>query len=200
MDMMITPILFVIVIAITAIIIFLSIKMISNKAIEKALDELSQDIKNEIRKNPTYTPFRDDTKAELFRNNVKKGILIVLLVMVVGIVMAFVEDFPIFIMLIVAGIFAIVIFVLIIKDSIVYASGDLYEIRAYCDHRIYGKYNTARVYYYNFETMMFECKVISNISVGRELKAGQYCYVIAKVKNGSLVAFDVSPKEYEMQF
>ena len=197
METIIGPILFVIGIAVVAVLIFILLKWFSQNQMNKMVEGLAADIKKELRGEPTYTPFQDESRAELGRKNVKKGILIILATLVIGIGMCIYYDLSLVFALVFVAIFAVVIFMLLIKDSIKYGGKDLYEVRAYCDFRLHGRYNNARVFYYNFKTMMFEGKVLQNVSVGRELKAGQFCYVIVRVKNDKLTAVDVSPRDYE---
>ena len=197
METIIGPILFVIGIAVAAVLIFILLKWFSQNQMNKMVEGLAADIKKELRGEPTYTPFQDESRAELGRKNVKKGILIILATLVIGIGMCIYYDLSLVFALVFVAIFAVVIFMLLIKDSIKYGGKDLYEVRAYCDFRLHGRYNNARVFYYNFKTMMFEGKVLQNVSVGRELKAGQFCYVIVRVKNDKLTAVDVSPRDYE---
>lgn len=197
METLITPVLFVIGIAVAAVLIFILLKWFTQNAMNKMVEGLAADIKKELRGEPTYTSFQDESRAELNRNNMKRGIIIILVTMIIGIGMCIFYDLPLTFALFIVALFAVVIFVLLIKDSIKYGGKDLYEVRAYCDLRVYGRYNTARVFYYNFKTMMFEGKALQNVSVGRELKAGQFCYVIVKVKNDKLTAVDISPREYE---
>lgn len=197
METIIVPILFVIGIALVAVLIVRLYRWAGEKALNKVIEGLAADVKKEIKGEPAYTPFQDESRAELQRKNMKRGIIIILVTLAIGIGMCFVEDMPIVVVLIVVALFAVVIFMLLIKDSIKYSGKELYEVRAYCDYRMYGRYNTARVFYYNFKTMMFEGKVMQNVSAGRELKAGQFCYVIVKVKNDKLTAMDISPREYE---
>ena len=197
METIIGPVLFVIGIAVAAVLIFMLLKWFSQNQMNKMVEGLAADIKKELRGEPTYTPFQDESRAELGRKNLKKGILIILATLVIGIGMCIYYDLALIFALVFVVIFAVVIFMLLIKDSIKYGGKDLYEVRAYCDFRLHGRYNNARVFYYNFKTMMFEGKVLQNVSVGRELKAGQFCYVIVKVKNDKLTAVDISPREYE---
>lgn len=197
METIIGPILFVIGIAVAAVLIFILLKWFSQNQMNKMVEGLAADIKKELRGEPTYTPFQDESRAELGRKNLKKGILIILATLVIGIGMCIYYDLSLVFALVFVAIFAVVIFMLLIKDSIKYGGKDLYEVRAYCDFRLYGRYNNARVFYYNFKTMMFEGKVLQNVSSGRELKVGQFCYVIVRVKNDKLTAVDVSPREYE---
>ena len=197
METIIGPVLFVIGIAVAAVLIFMLLKWLSQNQMNKMVEGLAADIKKELRGEPTYTPFQDESRAELGRKNLKKGILIILATLVIGIGMCIYYDLSLIFALVFVVIFAVVIFMLLIKDSIKYGGKDLYEVRAYCDFRLHGRYNNARVFYYNFKTMMFEGKVLQNVSVGRELKAGQFCYVIVKVKNDKLTAVDISPREYE---
>lgn len=196
METLIAPILFVVGIAVVAVLIFIFLKWITQNSLNKMIEELPADVKREIRGEPTYTPFQDESRAELSRNNMKRAVLIILVTVVVGIGMCIYYDLSLIFALVFVAIFAVVIFMLLVKDNIKYGGKDLYEVRAYCDFRLNGKYNNARVFYYNFKTMMFEGKVLQNVSVGRELKAGQFCYVIVKVKNDKLTAIDISPREY----
>ena len=196
METKIVPILFVIGIAVAAVIIFILLKWLAQNAMNKMVEGLAADIKKELRGEPTYTPFQDESRAELQRKNMISGIAIIMGTSVIGIGMCILEDMSIVVVLIVVALFAVVICMLLIKDGIKYSGKELYEVRAYCDFRVYGSSHTARVFYYNFKTMMFEGKIMHNDSLGRELKAGQFCYVIVKVKNDKLTVVDISPREY----
>ena len=196
MKAIIIAILFLIGIAFAAVILLKLFKWIQEKILDKAVEDLPADVKKELISKPTFTPFQDDTRKELQRKNMKKGIIIILLTFVIGLGISVIEDISFVVVMIVVAVFAFVIFLLLIKDYIVFSGKELYEVRAYCDYRIYGRYNTARVFYYNFNTMMIKGNIKQNISAGRELKAGQFCYVIVKSRKNKLVIVDISPRKY----
>ena len=196
METIIVPILFLIGIAFAAVLLLKLFRWIKEKALDKVAEELAPDVKKELISKPTFTLFQDDTRKEIQRKNMKKGIIIILLFIVIGLGISIIKDVSFAVVMIVVAVFAFVIFLLLIKDCFVYGGKELYEVRAYCDYRIYGRYNTARVFYYNFNTMMIEGNIKQNISVGRELKAGQFCYVIVKSRKNKLVIVDISPRKY----
>ena len=149
METIIGPILFVIGIAVAAVLIFILLKWFSQNQMNKMVEGLAADIRKELKGEPTYTPFQDESRAELSRNNIKKGLLIILATLVIGIGICIYYDLSLMFALVFVAIFAVVIFMLLIKDSIKFGGKDLYEVRAYCDFRLHGRYNNARIFYYN---------------------------------------------------
>ena len=183
-------------IIVVAVILTKLLMLIKQKGLKRAVESLSADIKRELRKEPTCLPFDDSTRKEALKKKFGAGIGLIGCIFVFSIVISIAKQYAIEFALVVAVIFSFVVFILLIKDRLV-MRGELYEVKAYCDYRIYGRYKSARLLYYDFKSMMFEADVFQNISLETNLKVGQFCYAVVKVKKNRLQIIDISPRQYE---
>lgn len=173
------------------------LKLLRKRVIRKAIENLSPDVKSEIRRNPTYMPFEKEDREAYLQVNMKEGITTFLIASLVLLVYGVIKQASLVIVLIVAAVFAVAIALVLLSDRIAVGGKDLYVVRAFCYSRVkMQRTDSASVIYYDFKSMMFEGAVLQGISAGVELRAGQYCYVIVRAKKNRLKAVNISPKPY----
>lgn len=160
------------------------LELLRKRVIRKTIENLSPDVKSEIRRNPTYKPFEKEDRDAYLQVNMKEGITTFLIASLVLLVYGVIKQIPLVIVLIVAAVFAAAIALVLLSDRIAVGGKELYEVRAFCYSRVkMRRTDSAGVIYYDFKSMMFEGAVLQGISAGVELRAGQYCYVIVRAKS-----------------
>lgn len=194
-------------------IVYFMSKIYRINADKKLLDNMSDNIKDELIKTPSYLLMDEENKKAFKRLNIKDvsiffalwliiAIATFLCFFITSIVITGKGDTSLFSFLLWISMPAVLIFLYFAgKDALrVSKSRKIYEIRAFCaDIRItYRSSKTVSLVYYDYKKIKY-CITSIPLSVGHdELGSGvSFCWAMAVEKGKSIKVIDISPQVYE---
>ncbi len=198
-------------------IVYIMSKIYRINADKKLLDSISDNIKDELIKTPSYLLMDEENKKEFKKLNIKDvsgfltfwliiAVAVFLLFFITSIVITGKGDTSLFSFLLWISMPAVLIFLYFAgKDALrVSKSRKIYEIRAFCaDIRTasthYGGCSkTVSLVYYDYKKMKY-CITSIPVSAGHD-ELGycvSFCWAMAVEKEKSIKVIDISPQAYE---
>lgn len=185
-------------------IIYLPVKILERRWDEKRLDKISDDVKTELRKSPSYSLMSEEMKREFKKVNIKDIFGLWVFGVIFSIFIA-----PIYGITSLSGLlwvnvpFLFIFIYFAVKDSLRAARfREIYEIRAYCAevHHGYRGSRSASLVYFDYKKKQYGITRIPVSSGHSELGYKQpFCWAMAVEKRESVKVIDISPRVYEKE-
>ena len=181
--------------------VFLAIKKLQMYADSKLLKKISDDVKSELRKSPSYSLMDEETKKEFKKVNVKKvaGWCALCSILITAFVLIY-RGIPLSALLWMNAPFVLIFLIFAGRDCLRAARfRNVYEVRAFCADTHYIQYGGREVslVYYDYKKMQY-CITRIPLSSGHEgFVYHSFFWAMAVERGESIKVIDISPREYE---
>ena len=182
-------------------IVFFAIRKLQMHVDSKLLKKISDKVKSELRKSPSYSLMDEATKKEFKKVNVKEVAGCCIFYFILSIVYILVDkDMPLSALLWINAPFVLIFILFAGRDSLRTARfRNVYEVRAFCADTHYIQYGGREVslVYYDYKKMQY-CITRIPLSSGHEgFVYHSFFWAMAVEKGDSIKVIDISPREYE---
>lgn len=177
--------------------VYFAVKKFEMHFDEKLLDKISDDVKIELKKSPSYSLMSEDKKQEFKKGKMKDifGLWIVTVILTIVIAPIY-GDLSLSDILWANVPFLFIFIYFGVRDSLRVAKfRKVYEIRAYCAARHHER---ASFVYYDYKKMQY-CITTIPVSTPSQFSYKDFCWAMAVEKRESVKVIDVSPRVYEKE-